>query len=544
MYSQNQAVATPEPAADSDLSSQEPACELPMQPSVRWADWKKLAGIVLVFLVFFFLPAGSQRFDGAVSESLHLAKWYAREHVLLCLVTAFFIAGAIGVFVSQASVMKYMGATAHKAVAYGVASVSGTILAVCSCTILPLFIGIYRMGAGLGPAVAFLYSGPAISVLAIVLTARVLGFELGIARAVGAIGFSIIIGLTMHLIYRREERARLAAAPAMPEPEVRRPLWQNAIFFAALVGILVFANWGAPREFTFAMQSGQTITGVVVREPETPAADGLVRIKITEGEQTGSLIDLPLGQIAARAPLPGVSTTIWQWRWVITSVFGLGLGAILIAWFAIAWWKVLVAAAVPAALALALPMGGLMVLVPFAAAAVGLGIITRTSGGEATEWFDATWSFAKQILPLLFVGVLVAGFLLGRVGHEGIIPSRYVQMLVGASPDTFLSMTGLSGSAENVVRAVWPLWTNLFASIFGAFMYFATLTEVPILEGLLNNGMGKGPALALLLAGPSLSLPSMLVIRGVLGTRKTVVYSSLVIVLSTVAGMVFGAFWG
>lgn len=209
-------------------------------------EWKPLAIILGFFLACFYLPVGWDRFDNAVLESLHLVKWYAREHVLLCLVPAFFIAGAIAVFVSQASVMQYLGPKANKAVAYAVASCSGTILAVCSCTILPLFAGIYRMGAGLGPATAFLYSGPAINVLAIVLTARVLGPEMGIARAVGAILFSVIIGLAMHCIYRNEEQEKALRMAAMPTPEATRSLWQNAVYFACMVGILVFANWGRP----------------------------------------------------------------------------------------------------------------------------------------------------------------------------------------------------------------------------------------------------------------------------------------------------------
>jgi len=207
-------------------------------------EWKPLAGIIVVFLVFFYLPVNGDRFTGGVMEAFHLAKWYAREHVLLCLVPAFFIAGAIGVFISQNSVMKYLGAKANKVLAYGVASVSGSILAVCSCTVLPLFAGIWRMGAGLGPATAFLYSGPAINVLAIILTARILGMELGIARAVGAVSFSVILGLIMHLIYRKEEHAKAGGQLGMPEPEVSRPLWKNAVFFFVMVGVLVFANWG------------------------------------------------------------------------------------------------------------------------------------------------------------------------------------------------------------------------------------------------------------------------------------------------------------
>ncbi len=512
----------------------------------RWVEWKKLAAIVAVFIVFFFLPAGNPRFDGAVNEALHLTKWYAREHVLLCLVTAFYIAGAIGVFVSQASVMKYMGARANKFVAYAVASVSGTILAVCSCTILPLFMGIYRMGAGLGPAVAFLYSGPAISVLAIVLTARIMCAELGIARAIGAVSFSVIIGLTMHLIYRKEEQAKVKVQMILPEPETRRPLWQNSLFFGALVGILVFANWGAPREFSYTTHDGRAFAGAVVAESEAAvASDATLRIRITEGPIAGQEISLKAGDIKAKSPKEGISTTIWRWRWSITSACAAGLGLILILWFGIVWWKVAAAAVAPAVLGLFLPTDGLMVMIPFAAAVVGLSVITATDKGEAGEWFNSTWTFSKQILPLLFFGVLIAGFLLGRVGHEGMIPSQYVRMLVGGTPETFLNVSGLIGSAwEAPVRAIWPLWTNFFASIFGAFMYFATLTEVPIVQGLLDSGMGKGPALSLLLAGPSLSLPSMLVIQGVLGTRKTVVYVTLVVVLSTIAGMIFGKFWG
>ena len=509
-------------------------------------EWKVLAGMVAVFLAFFYLPIGWPRFDNAVGESLALVKWYAREHVLLCLVPAFFIAGAIGVFVSQASVMKYLGARANKVLAYGVAAVSGSILAVCSCTILPLFTGIYRMGAGLGPAIAFLYSGPAISVLAIVLTARILGPELGIARAVGAISFSVIIGLVMHLIYRKEELQKATVQMAMPEPEVKRPLWQNAAFFAALVGILVFVNWGAPREFTFTTTDGQSFTAAVIKEAETPTSpDATMSLKITEGPLANEEpVLVKYTDVRERTPLAGVSTSIWQVKWIITTAFAVALGLVLVLWFGLTWWKVLTAGVPAAVLAIILPTDGLWIMIPFAAATLGLSAITSTNKGEAGEWFGSTWGFAKQILPLLFFGVLVAGFLLGRVDKEGIIPNESVQMLVGETPDTFLKVTGLAGGPwEATVQAVWSLWTNLFASVFGAFMYFATLTEVPILQGLIGSGMGKGPALTLLLSGPSLSLPSMLVIRGVLGTQKTVVYVSLVIVMSTIAGMIFGAFF-
>jgi uncharacterized protein len=425
-------------------------------------EWKPLAVIVAVFLGCVYLPVGTVRFDGALRESLELVKWYAREHVVLCLVPAFFIAGAISVFVSQASVMKYLGPKANKVVAYGVASVSGTILAVCSCTVLPLFAGIWRMGAGLGPATAFLYSGPAINVLAIILTARVLGLELGLARAIGAIVFSLVIGVLMHLMFRKEELAKATAAASLPEPEVRRPLWQNAIYFAALVGILVFANWGKPE-----------------------GADGF------------------FAAVAAH-------------KWAITALFAVVLAVALAAWFGLKRSHVLVVSLVVAVVAFFFAREP---LIAFIVGLVGLSLLTARSEGEAGEWFSASWTFAKQILPLLLVGVLVSGFLLGRPGHEGVISSRWVEDAVGG----------------NSLRA------NFLSSLVGAFMYFATLTEVPILQGLLGSGMGKGPALALLLAGPALSLPSMLVLRSVMGARKTAVYCTLVVVMATISGMIYGA---
>ncbi|PLY13258.1 MAG: hypothetical protein C0624_00080, partial [Desulfuromonas sp.] len=407
----------------------------------------------------------SERVQNSLWEALHLAKWYAQEHVLLCLVPAFFIAGAVGVFVSQAAVMKYLGPKANKVLAYGVASVSGSILAVCSCTILPLFAGIYRMGAGLGPASAFLYSGPAINILAIVLTAAVLGPEMGIARAVGAVSFSVIIGLLMHFFFRSEELEKVAAAAAMPEPEVKRPLWQNALFFASMVGILVFANWGKP------------------------------------------------------ADPGGLWQAIYASKWLVTGAFSLVLALILVLWFEVRPWKMAAVAAPTIILALVLPEHP---QVAFVAATIGLTVLLTTAhsdDGELEEWFDTSWDFAKKILPLLLWGVLIAGALLGMPDHEGLIPSQWIAGLVGGN----------------------SLWANLFASVVGAFMYFATLTEVPILQGLMGAGMGKGPALALLLAGPALSLPNMLVIRSVMGTKKTVVFVLLVIVMATISGLIYGA---
>ncbi len=422
-------------------------------------EGKWLAGIGAAFCTLCFLPVGTPRFDGAVLAALQLARWYAREHVLLCLVPAFFIAGAIGVFVSQAAVMKYLGPTAPRATAYGVASISGTVLAVCSCTVLPLFGGIYKRGAGLGPASAFLYAGPAINALAIILTARVLGFEFGLARAVGAVLFSVLIGLAMAWIYRDEERDRTAANASLPVPEPRLSLGRQMAFFATLVAILVFANWA-------------------------PAEDG-------------------------------VWQAIHSRKWLLTAFGGATLLAALVGWLALAPWR---AAVVAAATALAALLWREHPVVPFTVGFAMLAAVIAGDEGELGEWLAASWGFAKQILPLLVGGVLVAGLLFGRPGHEGLVPAAWVAAAVGGN----------------------SLGANFFAAIAGAFMYFATLTEVPILQGLLGSGMGRGPALALLLAGPALSLPAMLVLRSLLGTRKTVVYVLLVVAMATVTGILYG----
>jgi uncharacterized membrane protein YraQ (UPF0718 family) len=429
---------------------------------MNWkTEWKWLVWIVVGFIACYMLPVGQQRFDHALLEAAYLVKWYAQEHVLLCLVPAFFIAGAIGVFVSQSSVMKYLGPRANKWVAYGVAAVSGSILAVCSCTILPLFTGIYRMGAGLGPACAFLYSGPAINVLAMIMTARILGAELGIARAIGAVLFSVVIGFAMHLLFRKEEAEKAAAALQMPEEKGGRPLWQTSLYFAMMILILVFANFGKP-------ESSE-----------------------------------------------GLWFSIFRFKWQLTTLFGSALGVILVAWFQICAWKVVLVAALTSGTAI---LTGYNPLAAFTVGSLGLAWLTATDKGEGGSWFESSWSFAKQILPLLLIGVIASGFLLGRVGQEGMIPSEWVSKAVGGN----------------------SLQANFVASFAGAFMYFATLTEVPIIQGLMGAGMGKGPALALLLAGPALSLPSMLVINSVLGPKKTIAFVSLVILLATVVGWVFG----
>ncbi|MCF7902899.1 MAG: permease [Candidatus Marinimicrobia bacterium] len=430
---------------------------------MNWkSEYKALLWIVGLFLFAYFLPMQNPVFRNSVFDALALTKWYAQEHVLLCLVPAFFIAGTIAVFISQASVIKYFGAGTSKWISYAIASVSGSILAVCSCTVLPLFSGIHKRGAGLGPAIAFLYSGPAINILAIILTARVLGFRLGVARVIGAVVFSIIIGLIMHYLYRKEEREKVVAQLAMPQEEDGRPFWQTVFHFVVLVGILVFATWGAP----------------------------------------------------------GQEASIWAWmysyKWAFVIGFAILLMYSLIRILEIPWWQVVLGAALALITGLLLPEHPQLT---FSVAVIVLGIILSLNPGEAAEWMSESWGFTKQIMPLLGAGVLVAGFLLGMPGSGGgIIPDRWISGLVGGN----------------------SFGANFFAAIVGAFMYFATLTEIPILQGLISNGMGQGPALALLLAGPAVSLPNLLVIRSVIGTQKTSVFFLLVVVMATISGMVFG----
>lgn len=440
-------------------------------------ELKILGWISVIFVAAFFLPVESARFTTAIDATLDLVKWYAREHVILCLLPAFFIAGVISVFVSQGSVLRYFGANAKKWLAYTVAAVSGTILAVCSCTILPLFSSIHKRGAGLGPAIAFLYSGPAINILAIILTARILGFEMGVARVVGAVSFSVIIGVIMSLIYRKEEKAKREEQMNIPLKPEKRPMWMTSFHFFTLILILVFANWGKPSE------------GVT----------------------------------------SGVWYNIWTYKWYITGFFSLFLAWSLVAILKIKWqWVLLSAVAVAASGWLSfhfIESPKLAPLVPMLVGIAAISIITLKDkqDDDNREWTMVSWDFAKQILPLLAVGVVTAGFLLGsthdNMSIAGVIPNEWIQWLVGGN----------------------SVFSNFAASVVGAFMYFATLTEVPILQGLIASGMGKGPALALLLAGPALSLPNMLVIRGVMGSQKTVVYVSLVVIMATLSGLIYGA---
>lgn len=385
----------------------------------------KLLLLVVIFLGCYYVPWSHSAIRNSGFEAFMMLQEYAREHVLTCLIPAFFIAGAIAVFVSQAAVLKYFGATAKKILSYSVASVSGTVLAVCSCTVLPLFASIYTRGAGIGPSTSFLYSGPAINVLAIVLTARILGWQLGLARAIGAILFAVITGLLMAIIFRKEDASRATGQMYLPDEEAKgRTLIQDALFMLILVLILIFAAFAKPA-------AGAT----------------------------------------------GFWQAMFSAKWYIVIALLIGIALMLKTWF---------------------------------------------TKDECINWVQSAWGFMKQIFPLLGAGVLVAGFMLGRPGHPALIPAHYIQTLVGGN----------------------SLWANLFASVSGALMYFATLTEVPILQGLIGAGMGKGPALSLLLAGPALSLPNMLVIGGVMGVKKTVTFCTIIVILSTIAGMSYGVIAG
>lgn len=357
--------------------------------------------IVGLFLGFYFMPTENALFNSALLSGFTLLQEYARQHVLTCLLPAFFIAGAIAVFIKKDAVMKYLGPTATKWKSYSIASVSGAILAVCSCTILPLFAGIRKRGAGLGPAITFLFSGPAINIAAMFLTISVLGLSIGLARIILAIGLSLLVGLSMHLIFR--EKADKGGLVLEEGRTANVPTATLALFFALMLGILVV--------------NGLQIT-----------------------------------------------------QWAKYAIMGLlALGTVIIA-------------------------------------------VVKFQRSTTKEWLGETWTFTKQLIPLLFIGVFIAGFLMP------LIPEELIVSLVG----------------QNTVLA------NTIASVFGAFMYFSTLTEIPILQALIAKGMHAGPALALLLAGPSLSLPNMLVVRSVLGTKRTAVYVLLVIVYATIGGLIYG----
>ncbi|MFP4054773.1 MAG: permease [Phycisphaerae bacterium] len=459
-------------------------------------EWTRLVAMIAVLAAAGVLRVwGGEYLQHAAGEGLGLLGHYLRRYLLTALLPALILAGAIATLVSRSAVVSYLGPAARKGVAYAVASVSGGVLAVCSCTVLPLFAGIRRMGAGLGPACTFLYAGPAINVLAIVLTASVLGWKLGLARAIGAIGFALVVGPMMAWLYRRHEAAP-AAMTAMPDQPSPRPWYRTVVILALMLVAVVLANWsraGDIRAVFLCCPEGLTTFKAEVVE-HNPAR-GTYTIRDAAG-----LREVPAERFVRNIDRPDagdrIAAALHSVRWLITAAI-----VALLVWLVWRW-------------------------------------VPR---GEVHAWGGSVWEFAKLIVPLFLVGVVVAGALFGRSGREGLIPSRWVGMLVGADPRPLLAEMGFSGGAEAAVRAVWPIWTNLFAAVVGALMYFATLTEVPIIQGLRGAGMGDGPALSLLLAGPALSLPNMLVIRSVLGTGRTLVYVGLVVAMSSLGGLAYGA---
>jgi uncharacterized protein len=426
--------------------------------------WKKFAWLGGIFLAAYFLPLGNPKVSNAILEAFRLLQWYAIHHTLACVVPAMFIAGAISTFLSQASVMRYLGPKSKRGTAYAVASVSGIILAVCSCSVLPMFAGIYAMGAGLGPASAFLYSGPAINVMAIFLSARVLGLDIGVARAIGAVIFAVIIGLLMSVFFRRSEKQRVEAAQIPEAPPNPRPLWKTSLYFLCMILFLVFSDWYNTNDVTITTNDGATISANIRYDTQN-------HIDYKEYRQDGRLSPeskrLNKDEIASVEVVPSFTQTVHGLKWYFAGFMGLLVLLMVWRWF------------------------------------------TRD---EVKEWMGATWDFGLMIVPLLFGGVFITGFI------GGLIPEQAVAGVVGGN----------------------SLLSNFFASFVGMIWYFATLTEIPIVEMLINLGMGNGPALSLLLAGPALSLPSLLVIYKVVGGKKTLVFCVLTVVMSTLVGFIFG----
>jgi uncharacterized membrane protein YraQ (UPF0718 family) len=433
-------------------------------------EMKIFAALIGIFLSAYFLPLSNPKIQDAIQEAFRLLQWYARNHTLACVVPALFIAGAIITFLSQNSVMRYLGPNANPVLAYAVASVAGCVLAVCSCSVLPMFAGIYSLGAGLGPATAFLYSGPGINILAIFLSARVLGFSIGAGRFIGAVAFSVIIGLLMTVIFRKGERAKVEAALQVPEPEKpRRHIAKTALFLTCMILFLVFSDWYNPGNVTVKTTDGRQFKAVVIHETKD-----MVRLQLEEylGEnKMGDKIELQKTEIADMQEQKTWVITLHHIRWYLAGLCGLAV--LIMAW---QWFK----------------------------------------RDELRQWMNNTWEFTKLLVPLLYGGVFIVGFV------SVLLPEKQVSQWVG----------------DNSLRS------NLVASVIGAFWYFATLTEIPITQALMNLGMHKGPVLALLLAGPALSLPNILVIRKVMGNAKTTVFILLVVIMSTVAGMLFGSLWG
>lgn len=411
----------------------------------------KILVFFLIFFVFFYLFPFPERILQGLKEGALLLHWYVKEHVLYCLIPAFFIAGAISTFISKEAVFKWLGPSAPKPIAFLVASISGTILAVCSCTVLPLFAGLYLQGAGIGPATTFLYSGPAINVLAIVLTGKVLGASIGLARAIGSITMGILLGVMMHFLFRESEKKRLDSFGTQTLQKGISFL-QSLSFLATLVFILIIA------------------------------------------------------------------TSNISFKWLILYLLFLFLLIQLYFFFSVPIGKVILGAIGVTSLGFLFPYKE----IPFIGGTLLVSYLANSQKGLTREWFDNSYILAKQIFPLLFLGVFLSGFFLGGVTGEGYIPKIYIETFLGGS----------------------DFFTHLIATFVTALMYFATLTEVPIIQGLIAQGVKAGPALAMLLAGPAISLPSLLVLKAIIGFKRTIIYALLVIVFSALYGYIYQVILG
>lgn len=432
-------------------------------------ELKIFAALAAVFVVAYFLPLGNPKIQAAIQEAFRLLQWYVRNHTLPCVVPALFIAGGIITFLSRGSVMRYLGPSANPWLAYAVASISGCVLAVCSCSVLPMFAGIYNLGAGLGPATAFLYSGPGINILAIFLSARVLGFDIGVGRFIGAVVFAVVIGVLMAVIFRKGERAKARAALQEPEPEKpRRSIGRTGLLLGLMILFLVFSDWYNPGNVVVRTADGRQFKAVVINEMKDS-----IRFQVQQDVgaiKSGDKVTIDKGEIAEMQEQKSWVITIHRIRWYLAGLCGLAVVIMSLRWF---------------------------------------------ERDELGEWMHNTWDFTKLLVPLLYGGVFVVGFV------SVLLPEKQVAQFVG----------------DNSVRA------NLTASVIGTFWYFATLTEIPITQALMKLGMHDGPVMALLLAGPALSLPNILVIRKVMGNAKALVFVLLVVVMSTIAGLFFGTFW-
>ncbi len=418
---------------------------------------------------------------------------YLAAHVLLCLVPAFIIAGFMSSMIPKEAITRFLGPRASKWISYPVSAIGGFILAVCSCTILPLFAGIWKRGAGLGPAITFLFVAPAINILALSYTGAAIGFDIAASRLILSIGFGILIGVIMAWVFRKEERARAAKMQENgvfdQTGRVKPSIW---VMFALLVGILIVGTLQI-----------NVLTRVYARielpfEWSNLLGQGLASLSLTF--QGGVLILL----------LMVIGVTSWKGfenifegfnRWTYAALLLIGL-------------TILIASPKEEVGALIIGINGRLIGEILLLAGVVFVARRYLTKDELSGWIWETWKFVKQIFPLLIVGVFVAGM------AKGIIPETWVRTVAG----------------QNTLLA------NTVGVLFGVFMYFPTLVEVPVAKMFLDLGMTRGPLLAYLLADPELSLQSILVLNGVMGKKKTAIYVSLVAVLSTLAGYLFGIF--